>query len=198
MKLFNLTLDAWQLRLTLVFSRWGADSSLIWPKWVCASEQGMVFRVLSLKQGLQLISLFSVTCIHCIKYKRYNRALRHTFHLFDSTVPGYCLRWPWLSLLHVNVFYGCGVNVSETWQIWLWQDQRKLVHKNLLRKTCWDLRILWLSFALIFSHTFSLIVKGQPKYISFHILLRAVVADLSFPFVVNSSRSRKQWVTVLW
>ena len=157
---------------------------------------GVVFRVLS----LQLISLFSDTCIHCIKYKLYNypRSYLTHFTFFDSTVPGYCPTLPWLSLLHVNVFYVCGVHVSETWQIWLWQDQGKLVHKNLSRKTCWDLRILWLSFALISSHTFSLMVTGQPKYISFHILLRAVVADLSFPFVVNSSRSRKQWVTVLW
>ena len=167
--------------------------------WLGSRDLGFSNRdlgVLSLKQGLQLISLFSVTCIRCIKYKLYNYPRPYVTHSpFDSNVPGYRPTLPWLSLLHVNVFYGCGVNVSE---IWLWQDQRKLVYKNLSRKTCWDLRILWLSFALISSHTFSLMVTGQPKYISFHILLRAVVADLSFPFVVNSSRSRKQWVTVLW
>ena len=27
--------------------------SLIWPMWVCTAEQGIVFRVLSLKQGIQ-------------------------------------------------------------------------------------------------------------------------------------------------
>ena len=29
------------------------EHSLIWPKWVCAAEQGMIFRILSLKQGKQ-------------------------------------------------------------------------------------------------------------------------------------------------
>ena len=32
---------------------------LIWPQWVCASQQGMVFRVIRLKTGYT-ISLFSV------------------------------------------------------------------------------------------------------------------------------------------
>ena len=37
----------------------GAKHSLIWPIRVCAAEQGMVFRVLTLKQGI-LILLLSV------------------------------------------------------------------------------------------------------------------------------------------
>ena len=31
----------------------GGGHSLIWPKQVCAAQQGMVFRVLRLKQGMQ-------------------------------------------------------------------------------------------------------------------------------------------------
>ena len=31
----------------------GGGHSLIWPKRVCAAQQGMVFRVLPLKQGIQ-------------------------------------------------------------------------------------------------------------------------------------------------
>ena len=38
----------------------GGDS-LIWPRWICAAEQGMVLRVLSLKQGLQFHYLASLT-----------------------------------------------------------------------------------------------------------------------------------------
>ena len=29
------------------------EHSLIWPRWVCTAEQGMIFRILSLKQGKQ-------------------------------------------------------------------------------------------------------------------------------------------------
>ena len=32
---------------------WGGGHSLIWPVRVCATEQGMVFRVLSRKHGIQ-------------------------------------------------------------------------------------------------------------------------------------------------
>ena len=35
--------------------------SLIWPIWVCAAKQGMVFKVLSLKQGIQVRNLVSWT-----------------------------------------------------------------------------------------------------------------------------------------
>ena len=31
----------------------GGGHSLIWPMWVSAAKQGMVFKVLSLKQGIQ-------------------------------------------------------------------------------------------------------------------------------------------------
>ena len=40
-------------RLSTVFGPGGAGQSLIWPIRVCAAEQGMVFKVLSLKQGIQ-------------------------------------------------------------------------------------------------------------------------------------------------
>ena len=32
---------------------WGGGVSLIWPIRICAAEQGMVFKVLSLTQGIQ-------------------------------------------------------------------------------------------------------------------------------------------------
>ena len=37
----------------------GGGQSLIWPKWVCAVQQGMVFRVLHLKQGIEFQYLVS-------------------------------------------------------------------------------------------------------------------------------------------
>ena len=39
--------------------RGGGGHSLIWPKWVCASEQGMVFRVLNLNSLYNL----SIQCL---------------------------------------------------------------------------------------------------------------------------------------
>ena len=39
-------------RVNIVFGP-GEEHSLIWPIRVCAAEQGMVFKVLSLKQGIQ-------------------------------------------------------------------------------------------------------------------------------------------------
>ena len=39
-------------RVNIVFGP-GEEHSLIWPIRVCVAEQGMVFKVLSLKQGIQ-------------------------------------------------------------------------------------------------------------------------------------------------
>ena len=39
----------------------GGGVSLIWPRRICAAEQGMILRVLSLKQGLQFHYLASLT-----------------------------------------------------------------------------------------------------------------------------------------
>ena len=39
----------------------GGGHSLIWPRRICAAEQGMVFRVLTLKQGLQVHYLAYLT-----------------------------------------------------------------------------------------------------------------------------------------
>ena len=38
----------------------GGGHFLIWLLLVCTAEQGMIFRVLSLKQGVQTFSLFGV------------------------------------------------------------------------------------------------------------------------------------------
>ena len=37
--------------------------SLIWPKQVCTTEQGMVFRALSLQKGIQFHYLVSLECV---------------------------------------------------------------------------------------------------------------------------------------
>ena len=47
-------------RVNTVFGP-GEEHSLIWPIRVCAAEQGMVFKVLSLKQGVEFHYSFRVT-----------------------------------------------------------------------------------------------------------------------------------------
>ena len=53
---YHLMVSRGRLLLTILG---GGGHSLIWPKWVCAAQQGMVFRVLHLKQGIQFHYLAS-------------------------------------------------------------------------------------------------------------------------------------------
>ena len=41
------------IRKSFYLPQWGGGLSLIWPKRVCVVEQGVVFRVLSCKQGIK-------------------------------------------------------------------------------------------------------------------------------------------------
>ena len=45
----------------------GRGYSIISPKQICAAKQGMVFRVVSLKQGLQPVPLFGIFYRVCFK-----------------------------------------------------------------------------------------------------------------------------------
>ena len=45
----------------------GGGYSIISPKQICAAKQGMVFRVVSLKQGLQPVPLFGIFYRVCFK-----------------------------------------------------------------------------------------------------------------------------------
>ena len=68
----------------------GGRHSLIWPKQVRAAQQGMVFRVLCLKQGIQFYFLAScIGCLFCYPTCGYQQFLKS--HSMMSFIKKYTI-----------------------------------------------------------------------------------------------------------